>query len=110
MRVTLRVNGARVELAVSDTGVGISAPDRERLFTRFFRAGPAAESSIQGVGLGLSITKSIVESHGGRIEVRASPVGAVRSGCGCPWRRPTCGVAPGPLGVMPSQVVQPGDG
>ena len=73
VRVTLRVDGARVELAVIDTGIGISAPDRERLFTRFFRAGPAAESSIQGIGLGLSITKSIVESHGGRIEVESQP-------------------------------------
>lgn len=42
---------------------------RERLFTRFFRSRHAEEQSIQGVGLGLNITKSIVESHGGRIEV-----------------------------------------
>ena len=46
-------------------------PDRDRLFTRFFRARHAEERSIQGVGLGLSITKSIVESHGGRIEVES---------------------------------------
>ena len=64
-----RVDGNRVELAVSDTGIGIEAADRDRLFTRFFRARHAEEQSIQGVGLGLSITKSIVESHGGRIEV-----------------------------------------
>ncbi len=69
VRVALTVDGARVELAVSDTGIGISPPDLTRLFTRFFRARPAEELSIQGVGLGLSITKSIVESHGGRIEV-----------------------------------------
>ncbi len=69
VRVALDVDGDRVELAVSDTGIGISPPDLTRLFTRFFRARPAEERSIQGVGLGLSITKSIVESHGGRIEV-----------------------------------------
>jgi signal transduction histidine kinase len=69
VRVVLDVDGARVELAVADTGIGISPPDLTRLFTRFFRARPAEERSIQGVGLGLSITKSIVESHGGRIEV-----------------------------------------
>lgn len=69
VEVVLRLDANRVELCVSDTGIGIEAVDRERLFTRFFRARHAEEQSIQGVGLGLSITKSIVESHGGRIEV-----------------------------------------
>ena len=62
-----------IELSVTDSGVGIDAADRGRLFTRFFRSREAAEQSIQGVGLGLSITKSIVESHGGRIEVESEP-------------------------------------
>ena len=61
----------RVKLEVTDTGIGIDAMDRERLFTRFFRARHAQDQSIQGVGLGLSIIKSIVESHGGRIEVQS---------------------------------------
>ncbi|MCW2765595.1 MAG: ATP-binding region, ATPase domain protein [Nocardioides sp.] len=69
--VSLEVDGDRVELAVADNGVGIDVADRERLFSRFFRARQAEEQSIQGVGLGLSITKSIVESHGGRIEVES---------------------------------------
>jgi signal transduction histidine kinase len=67
--VRLQVDGGRVELVVADTGIGIEATDRDRLFTRFWRSRHAEEQSIQGVGLGLSITKSIVESHGGRIEV-----------------------------------------
>ena len=67
--VRLRVDGRRIDLSVADTGIGIDAADRDRLFTRFFRSRHAEEQSIQGVGLGLSITKSIVESHGGRIEV-----------------------------------------
>jgi two-component system phosphate regulon sensor histidine kinase PhoR len=67
--VRLQVDGGRVELVVADTGIGIEAADRDRLFTRFWRSRHAEEQSIQGVGLGLSITKSIVESHGGRIEV-----------------------------------------
>ena len=61
----------RVKLEVTDTGIGIDAMDRQRLFTRFFRARHAQDQSIQGVGLGLSIIKSIVESHGGRIEVQS---------------------------------------
>ena len=71
VRVELGVDGSRVELVVRDTGIGIEPHDRERLFTRFFRARDAEERSIQGVGLGLSITKQIVESHGGRIEVES---------------------------------------
>jgi signal transduction histidine kinase len=67
--VSLELDGDRVELAVADSGIGIDGPDRDRLFTRFFRTRHSEEQSIQGIGLGLSITKSIVEGHGGRIEV-----------------------------------------
>jgi len=69
VRIALSLDGDRAELRVEDTGVGIEARDRDHLFTRFFRTRHAEEQSIQGVGLGLSIAKSIVESHGGRIEV-----------------------------------------
>jgi signal transduction histidine kinase len=54
-------------LSVRDHGIGMSGEDVDRLFTRFFRARDAEEMSIQGVGLGLSIVKRIVESHGGRV-------------------------------------------
>ncbi|MCD4534558.1 HAMP domain-containing histidine kinase [Nocardioides sp. cx-169] len=67
--VALGTDVNRVEIAVTDTGVGIDAADRDRLFTRFFRSQHAEEQSIQGVGLGLSIARSIVEGHGGRIDV-----------------------------------------
>jgi signal transduction histidine kinase len=61
----------RVQIDVSDTGIGIDAMDREHLFTRFFRAQHSQDQSIQGIGLGLSIIKSIVEGHGGRIDVES---------------------------------------
>ncbi|MFA6298634.1 MAG: ATP-binding protein [Nocardioides sp.] len=69
--VQVGIDANRVEIAVTDTGVGINAADRDRLFTRFFRARRSAEQSIQGVGLGLNITRSIVEGHGGRIDVES---------------------------------------
>lgn len=69
VEVAVAVDVDRVQLEVRDAGIGISAADRDRLFTRFFRTRLAEERSIQGVGLGLSITKEIVEAHGGRIEV-----------------------------------------
>ena len=69
VEVALDVDADRAELTVTDSGIGIAPADRSRLFTRFFRTRDAEERSIQGVGLGLSIIKAIVDSHGGRIEV-----------------------------------------
>lgn len=71
--VRATVDGGVVVIGVRDTGIGIPAEDQAHLFTRFFRAREATERAIQGVGLGLSICKSIVESHGGQIEVDSEP-------------------------------------
>ena len=71
IEVDLSITHDRVELVVLDTGIGISMRDRTHVFSRFFRAPHAAQQSIQGIGLGLSITKAIVDSHGGRIEVES---------------------------------------
>ena len=60
-----------VDLVVTDSGIGISAEDIARLFTRFFRAPEAEAMAIPGVGLGLAITRAIVEAHQGRIEVES---------------------------------------
>jgi two-component system phosphate regulon sensor histidine kinase PhoR len=67
--VTVADTGGSVVLTVRDTGIGISATDRERLFTRFFRTSDAHDLAIQGIGLGLAICKSIVDAHGGEIEL-----------------------------------------
>ena len=71
IEVDLSVAHDRIELVVKDTGIGISMRDRNHVFSRFFRTQQAARKSIQGIGLGLSITKAIVDSHGGRIEVES---------------------------------------
>ncbi len=55
------------EVEVWDTGIGIPADEQGRLFERFFRASTATEAAVPGVGLGLSITRAIVESHGGQL-------------------------------------------
>jgi signal transduction histidine kinase len=54
-------------IEVSDTGMGIPAAEQGRLFERFFRSSTATAQSIQGTGLGLTISKAIAEAHGGRI-------------------------------------------
>jgi len=63
--------GDRIAIEVSDTGVGIGGPDRERIFERFYRA--AAVRGSEGSGLGLSIVKAIAEAHGGEIRVASEP-------------------------------------
>ncbi len=56
-----------LELSVTDTGVGIPAEDQNRLFSRFFRGEGAQRMGARGTGLGLYITKALVQLHGGRI-------------------------------------------
>lgn len=68
-QVRVGIEDEAVVIRVSDTGIGISPEDHGHVFTRFFRTREATLAAIQGVGLGLSITKAIVESHGGRIEI-----------------------------------------
>ncbi|WP_186759172.1 cell wall metabolism sensor histidine kinase WalK [Arthrobacter alpinus] len=67
-------DGGDLVVEVADAGLGMSQGEQARLFTRFYRTGEARSSSIPGVGLGLSITKAIVEGHGGTISV-ASKLG-----------------------------------
>jgi signal transduction histidine kinase len=66
--VALGSNGGDAVLAVSDTGMGIPAAEQHRLFERFFRTSTGQEAAIAGTGLGLTISKAIVDAHGGSIE------------------------------------------
>ena len=58
-------------IRVSDTGVGIPARDLPHVFDKFYRVQGATTRGIAGTGLGLAITRSIVESHDGRIRVES---------------------------------------
>ncbi|EXG81458.1 ATP-binding protein [Cryptosporangium arvum] len=55
------------KLSVADTGIGIPPDERDRLFQRFFRSSTARDNGVPGTGLGLVVTRAIVERHGGRI-------------------------------------------
>jgi PAS domain S-box-containing protein len=69
--VTVRGDGDRVRLAVTDRGIGIEAEDLARIFDRFQRAAPV--ENYAGLGLGLHIARHIVEAHGGTISVASEP-------------------------------------
>ncbi len=62
--------GKAICLRISDTGPGIAAEDRDKIFEPFFTKGK------EGTGLGLSTTQSIIEEHGGKIDLQSSALGA----------------------------------
>ncbi|MEJ7797115.1 MAG: ATP-binding protein [Solirubrobacteraceae bacterium] len=72
--ITLRLDGdvRATQIAVSDSGRGMSPGDLQRVFDRFYR-GAADGRRSRGTGLGLTIVKSLVDLHGGSIEVRSEP-------------------------------------
>jgi PAS domain S-box-containing protein len=72
--VWLQQNEDKVELQVSDTGVGIPSDHLGRIFDRFYQVDGSATRRFGGVGLGLALVKEIVEAHGGQVTV-ASQVG-----------------------------------
>jgi signal transduction histidine kinase len=67
--VSLEEQNGRLTCQVRDTGMGMSADDQAEVFTKFFRTSNVRRTNIPGVGLGLPISKAIVEAHGGTIEV-----------------------------------------
>jgi signal transduction histidine kinase len=71
--VTLERGDDTVAIVVADNGRGINKTDQARLFDRFFRTRDVREAAIQGVGIGLTIVKTIVDAHGGTIQVESEP-------------------------------------
>jgi signal transduction histidine kinase len=62
---------ATIQLSVTDHGPGIPASEHEKIFERFYRLGSELRRETQGVGIGLSVVKHIVEAHGGRVVVQS---------------------------------------
>ncbi len=68
---TVRQVGDEAVIRVSDTGRGISESELDDVFDKFFRSSSVQDEAIPGVGLGLAITKKIVDAHDGRISVES---------------------------------------
>ena len=104
VEVRLGAEDGEAVLSVADTGIGIPAADRERVFERFYRTEAATRRVIPGSGLGLTISRAIVDAHGGTITVRSDgkhgstftvrlPLALGGSACWCAHR--WCGLASG---------------
>jgi len=66
-----------VRFSVANTSTGIAEEDRKRVFHRFYRADPAHSREVDGVGLGLSLAREILRSHGGKLWLADAPEGWV---------------------------------
>ncbi len=62
-----------LEIKVTDTGIGIAEEEREKVFDRFYQVDHAHTNEKEGTGIGLALTKELVELHGGTIELASTP-------------------------------------
>ncbi|MBI3278887.1 MAG: HAMP domain-containing histidine kinase [Acidobacteria bacterium] len=73
IEVAVSPSSGRVDLSVTDHGIGIPADERGSIFARFTRGGEAIRQGIRGTGIGLAMARHIVEGHGGNIELESEP-------------------------------------
>jgi signal transduction histidine kinase len=71
IHMEVETRGNEVWVSVRDTGIGIPPREQERIFDRFYQVEPSLTRHFEGMGLGLSIAKGMVELHGGRIWVES---------------------------------------
>jgi len=71
--IGLECTDGGIALWVEDNGTGIPSEEHEKIFERFYRRGSELRRETQGIGIGLSIVKHIVDAHGGRVMVRSAP-------------------------------------
>ncbi len=76
--VSLEQDNAEFSIAVEDNGPGLSAVEKSQAFDRFFRGSNASGQGTEGSGLGLPVVKSIVEAHGGSVELQDAATGGLR--------------------------------
>ena len=71
--VAAKPNGSAIEIAVTDTGVGIAPEDQQAVFEEFKQVGRDYTRKAEGTGLGLALTKRFVELHGGTLSLVSAP-------------------------------------
>ncbi|MFF2346797.1 sensor histidine kinase [Pseudarthrobacter sp. NPDC058119] len=68
-----RSTGSGMACSITDTGLGMTPEEQEQAFTKFFRSARSRETAIPGAGLGLPVSKTIIEGHGGSISLDSEP-------------------------------------
>jgi heavy metal sensor kinase len=101
-RVKLEEEGTEAVVTFSDSGVGISKEHIPRIFDRFYRVDPARSSRSTGIGLGLAITKAIVDAHRGTISCESVPGVGTTFTVRLPKRSRVGTGPPGPSGQAPA--------
>jgi two-component system sensor histidine kinase VicK len=86
--VKLEREGTHACLEVANSGSYISPAEQEHLFDRFYRTPSASNDAVQGVGLGLTISKAIVDAHNGRIDVSSDEASGTVFRVSLPLREP----------------------
>jgi two-component system osmolarity sensor histidine kinase EnvZ len=71
--------GHAIEVLIDDDGPGIPPEQREEVFKPFYRLDPSRNPATGGVGLGLTIARDVISSHGGGIQLDNSPLGGLRA-------------------------------
>jgi signal transduction histidine kinase len=74
-RLTVAVSGADVRIDIADAGPGLPESELERVFQPFYRTDPARNMDVGGIGLGLSVARSIAREHGGDVWLTSSAQG-----------------------------------
>ena len=78
-RATLSVHGRIAEIDIEDDGPGVPAPELNRVFDPFYRREPSRNRQTGGIGLGLSVARSIARAHGGDVALQNRPQGGLRA-------------------------------
>ncbi len=99
--VSARRSGAQIAIAVEDTGMGIPEEDAKRVFDTFVR-GKDKHGRPAGAGLGLALVRSLIELHGGRVEMQSHPGAGTKVTCWLPLRAKVPQPPPGPQPRMAS--------
>ncbi len=71
VKVVLEVNTGDLQMAVTDSGIGIASEEQARVFDRFYRSADPRVGRLTGTGLGLTLVRDVIRLHGGDIEVRS---------------------------------------
>jgi signal transduction histidine kinase/CheY-like chemotaxis protein len=99
VRVCVARRGAAAEVEVHDSGVGISADNLERIFDLFVQERHSGHGGNTGLGIGLALTRRLVELHGGTIRARSAGLG--QGSCFCIELPAIERPAPGPVAAAP---------